>query len=75
MFFFGIRSNVGPAEGETKMRIAFLTIMVAMASVFGVQQAFAKTPSTTEVMFKKHHKKHVKQVAASCNHNGARLTV
>jgi hypothetical protein len=75
MFSFGIRSNTGPAEGETKMRITFLTIMVAISSVFGVQQAFAKTPSTTEVMFKKHKKKHMKQIATSFRHTGARLAV
>jgi hypothetical protein len=44
--------------------------MVAISSVFGVQQAVAKSPSTTEAASKKHHKKHIKQIASSFSHNG-----
>jgi hypothetical protein len=51
-------------RNEMKKRI--LTVAVALASVLGVQQAFAKSPTTTASSSKKHHhKKHKKTAAVS----------
>jgi hypothetical protein len=58
------------------MRIRFLTVIVAISSVFGVQQAVAKSSSTTDVASKKKHKnKKPKLAAAPVGHNDARLAV
>jgi hypothetical protein len=49
------------------MKIRFLTIAVALVSLFAVQPAFAKhstkTPKTAAS--KKHHKKHVKKTGTA----------
>lgn len=56
------------------MTIRFLTVMVAISSIFGVQQAVAKTSSTTEVASKKKNKKKkTKQTAVLVGHNDASL--
>ena len=48
------------------MRLRFLTILVALASVFAVQQqAVAKNSTKTTATNKKHHKKHVKKTGAT----------
>ena len=57
------------------MKIRFLTIMVALSSMFAVQYAVAKSSSTVEVAKKKHHKKHVKQAEAAFNNSDVRLGV
>jgi len=43
------------------MRMRFLTIAVALASLFGSQEAFAKSSTKTTTASKKHHKKHSKK--------------
>lgn len=47
------------------MTMRFLTVVAALASMFGVQQAFAKDNPVTKVSGKKHHKKHKKSVVAT----------
>jgi hypothetical protein len=48
------------------MKKRILTVAVALASVLGVQQAFAKSSTTTASSSKKHHhKKHKKTAAVS----------
>jgi len=47
------------------MKTRFLTIAVAVASVFSAQQAVAKSPTKNAATSKKHHKKHTKTAAAS----------
>jgi hypothetical protein len=48
------------------MKIKVLTVAVALASVFGVQQAVANSAkSNTVAVNKKHHKKHMKNKTAS----------
>ena len=54
------------------MRMRFLTAMVALASVFGTQQAFAKHSTTTTAANKKHHKKHAKKNQAATAGTAAR---
>ena len=46
------------------MRMRILTIAVALASIFGAQQAVAKSHSKTASTSKKHHK-HMKKTAAA----------
>jgi hypothetical protein len=50
---------------EKCMKTRFLTIAVALASVFTAHQAVAKSAKSTTVSNKKHHKKHMKNKAAS----------
>jgi hypothetical protein len=60
------KPNLARKKGETKMRMRFLTIAVALASVFAAQQAVAKSSSKTSATSKKkHHKKHMKKTAAT----------
>ena len=57
------------------MKIRFLTIMVALTSMFAVQYAVAKSSSTVEVAKKKHHKKHMKQAEQAFSYSDGRLGV
>jgi hypothetical protein len=58
------------AEGQAIMRNTFLAIAIALASVFGAQQAVAKnstrhsTKTKATAAAKKHHKTHMKKTAA-----------
>jgi hypothetical protein len=53
------------AEGEVDMTTRFLAIAMTVASLFGVQQAVAKTSTkTTAATKKKHHKHNMKKAAA-----------
>ena len=60
---------IGPQKGESEMRKWFLTITVALASMFATQQAVAKsstkTPKAASANKKHHNKKHKKAPAAS----------
>ena len=47
------------------MRIRFLTIALALASVFAAQQGVAKSSSKTAATSKKHKKNHTKKTAAA----------
>jgi hypothetical protein len=47
------------------MRMRFLTIAVALASVFAGQQGVAKSSSKPAATSKKHKKKHMKKTAAA----------
>ena len=49
------------------MRTRFLIIVAALASVFGVQQAVAKSSTTTAAASKKHHKMHMKKTTGSAS--------
>jgi hypothetical protein len=57
-------SQFGPKK-EKQMRMRFLTIAVALASMFAAQQAVAKSSSKTAAASKKHHKKHMKKTAST----------
>jgi len=57
------------------MKIRFLTVMVAISSIFGVQQAIAKSSSTIELAKKHNKKKPKKQIEAAFSHNDGRLGV
>jgi len=46
------------------MRARLLTIAVALASVFGAQQAIAKSSTKPTTNKQHHHKKHMKKTAA-----------
>jgi hypothetical protein len=65
---FGISPNVELARQKRRnvMKTRFLTIAVALASVFTAHQAVAKSAkSNTTTVSKKHHKKHMKNKTAS----------
>jgi hypothetical protein len=47
------------------MKTTFLTVAVAIASLFVAHQAVAKSAKTNTVASKKHHKKHMKNKTAS----------
>jgi hypothetical protein len=47
------------------MRKRFLTVAVALVSVFFTQQTFAKSSTITPVSHKKHHKKHANKIASA----------
>jgi hypothetical protein len=55
-----------PTKRRNEMRTRFLTIAVALVSLFAAQEAVAKksSPKTAEAS-KKHHKKHKKTGAAN----------
>ena len=60
------KPNLARKKGETKMRMRFLTIAVALASVFAAQQAVAKSSTKkTAAASKKHHNKHAKKAGAA----------
>jgi hypothetical protein len=68
MVEFGISTNMKFARiGRNQMKKSILTIAIALACVFGAQQASAKTHKhkTNTSMNKKHHKKNVKKTAAT----------
>ena len=53
-------------EGSNEMRTRLLITTIALASVFTVQQAVAKSSTKTADASKKHHKKkHPKKTAAA----------
>jgi hypothetical protein len=62
-YFFGHQSKWAIARKRRyEMRTKLFTIVVALASVFASQQAFAKSSTTTAAASKKHHhKKHAKK--------------
>ena len=47
------------------MRTRFLTVALALASVFAVQQAAAKKYTKDVATSKKHHKKHMKKTGTA----------
>jgi hypothetical protein len=54
--------------GRNQMKKSILTIAIALACIFGAQQASAKSShkhQTKTSMNKKHHKKQVKKTAAA----------
>jgi hypothetical protein len=52
------------AEGEVDMTNKVLAIAMTVASLFGAQQAVAKTHTKTTAATKKHHKHNAKKAAA-----------
>jgi hypothetical protein len=57
--------SVGAAcRRRNDMKTKFLAMAMALASLFGAQQAFAKHSTKTTAATKKHHKHHMKKTAA-----------